>query len=69
MRLCLRWGPSSPQKGGTGTAPQFLAHTYCGQTAGWIKMPFGTEVGLSPGDIMLNGNPAPPPKRDTAPNY
>jgi len=29
---------------------------------GWIKMPLGTEVGLSPGDIVLDGNPALPPK-------
>ena len=24
---------------------------YCGQTVGWIKMPLGTKVGLSPSDI------------------
>ena len=30
---------------------------YCGQTAGWIKMPLGTEVGLGPGDIVLDGDP------------
>jgi len=34
----------------------------CGQTAGWIKMSFGTEVGLGPGHIVLNGNPTPSPK-------
>ena len=28
----------------------------CGQTAGWIKMPLGTEVGLIPGNIMLGGH-------------
>jgi len=33
---------------------------YCGQTVGWIKMPRGTEVGLGPGDIVLDGDPAPP---------
>jgi len=27
---------------------------YCGQTVGWIKMPLGTEVGLGPGDIVLD---------------
>jgi len=42
---------------------------YCGQTAGWIKIPLGTEVDLGPGDIVLDGDPAPPPKRDTAPNF
>jgi len=30
-----------------------------GQTAGWIKMPLGTEVGLDPGDIVLDGDPVP----------
>ena len=30
---------------------QFLAHVYCGQTVGWIKMPLGTEVNLGPGDV------------------
>jgi len=24
-------------------------------------MPLGTEVGLGPGDIVLDGDPAPPP--------
>ena len=41
---------------------------YCGQTAGWIKMKLGMEVGLSPGHIVLDSNPA-PPKRGTAPNF
>jgi len=36
---------------------------YCGQTAGWIKMPLDTEVGLGPGEIVLDGDPAPPPPR------
>ena len=31
----------------------------CGQTAEWIKMPLVTEVGLDPGDIVLDGDPAP----------
>ena len=56
---CIRWGPNSPKKG---HSPQFSAHAYCGQTAGWIKMPLGTEVGLDPGDIVLHGDPSPPQK-------
>ena len=47
---CGRWGPSCPPP--KGHSPQFLAHVCCGQTAGWIKMPLGTEVGLGPGDIV-----------------
>jgi len=34
---------------------------YCGQTIGWMKMPLGREVCLGPGDIVLDGDPAPPP--------
>jgi len=57
MRLCVRWGPNSPPK--RGTAPsQFSAHVCCGQTAGWMKMQLGTEVDLSPGHIVLDGDPA-----------
>jgi len=55
-----------PKGGGTDT-PQFLAHVYCGQTAGWIKMPLGMEVGLGPGHIVLDGDPAPPQKGGTSP--
>jgi len=32
-----------PKRGG---APQLSAQAYCGQTAAWIKMPLGTEVGF-----------------------
>jgi len=42
-----------------GEAPKFSAHVYCGQTAGWIKILLGTEVGLSPGNFVLDGHPAP----------
>ena len=44
---------SPPQK-----SPQFSAHVCCGQTARWIKMPLGIEVG----DIALDGDPAIPQK-------
>jgi len=43
-----------------GRVPQFSARFYCGQTAGCIKMPFGTEAGLGLRDIVLDGDPAPP---------
>jgi len=54
-----------PQKGFR--APKFSAHVYCGQTARWIKMALGMEVGLSPGDFVLDGDPAPLPKRGAEP--
>jgi len=34
---------------------------YCGQTVGWIKMKPAMQVGLSPGHIVLYGDPAPLP--------
>ena len=41
---------------------------YCGQTPGWMKTPLGMEVGLGPSQIVLGGDPAPPPlKGGTAP--
>jgi len=44
---------------------------YCGQTVGWIKMKLGMQVGLDPGHIVFDGDPAPPPppQRGTAPNF
>ena len=43
-----------------GTQPlPISADVCCGQTAGWIKMPLGTAVGLGPRDIELDGDPAP----------
>ena len=48
----------------------FLVHVYCGQTAGWIKIPLGTEVNLGPGDVVLDGVAAlSPPKKGTAPVF
>ena len=34
---------------------------YCVQTVGWIKMKLGVQVGLDPGQIVLDGDAAPPP--------
>jgi len=42
-----------PQKGHSSL--KFLAHVRFGQTAGWIKMPLGMEVGLDQGNIVLDG--------------
>ena len=38
---------------------------YCGQTVGRMKMKLGTEVGLSPGHTVLDGDPAPPEGHST----
>jgi len=67
-RHCVKWGPSSslPKRG---RSSQFSAHVYCGQMAGWIKMPFSTEVGLRPSEIVLDADPAPLPKRGRSPQF
>ena len=43
---------------------------YCGQMVGWIKMKLGVQLGLGPGHIVLDGDPALLPKgaQPTAPN-
>ena len=66
---CVRCGPSSPPQ--KGHSPHFSAYVCCGQTAGWIKMPLGMEVGLCPGDIVLvlDGDPAPPKKLQSTPSF
>ena len=57
-----------PQKGGG--PPKFSAHVYCDQTAGWMKLMLGMVVGLSLGEFVLNGHPAPTsPKTGRAPNF
>ena len=58
--------PHLPKKG---RSPQFAAHVYCGQTAAWIKMPLGTEVGLGLRAIVLDGDPAPPPLKVHSPQF
>jgi len=64
---CVTWGPSAPPKGAHCTA--FSVHVCCGQTAGWIKMPLGTEICLGAGHIEFNGDPAPPKKGTAAPQF
>jgi len=52
---CARWGQSPRPK-------KTSAHLYYGQTAGCIKMPLGTEVGLGLRDIVFHVDPATPRK-------
>jgi len=51
------------------SSPTILAHVYCGQTAGWIKMKFGMEVGLSSGHVVLDADPVPPPSKGHSPQF
>jgi len=76
-QYCFIWGPSylSSKKSST-VAPTFsfygrtrqaasistATHVCCGETVKWMKMLLGMEVCVGPGDIVLDGNPAPPRK-------
>jgi len=65
--FCVRWRPFPHSQQGGGAPLKFSAQFYCGQTAGWIKMPLDTKVGLSPGDSVLDGDTAPSPQRRWSP--
>jgi len=58
---CVKCGPSSPLKGGT--VHHFSAHVCCHQT----DQDTWNEGRPRPGHIVLDRDPAPRPKRGTAP--
>ena len=47
----------SPKQGAE-PLPKFSDYLYCGQTAGSVKMPLGTEVGLGLRDSVFDVDPA-----------
>jgi len=46
-----------------------LTLVHCGQTVVWIKTKLGKQVGLGPGHMVLDGNPAPPPPKWHSPQF
>ena len=62
LRMVVGLSPGYFVLDGDPAPPQFLAHFYCGQPAGCIKMPLCTDVGLSPGDCV-RWRPTPPPQK------
>ena len=67
-RLFVRWGPRSLSPKGGQSPPQFSARVYCAHMAGWMKLVLGMEVGLSPGDFVLDGDPVPFPQKGAEPH-
>jgi len=57
--LVLDGDPASPLRKRY-SSPHFSALVYCGQTAGWIKMPLGTKLVIGPVHTVLDGDPAYP---------
>jgi len=52
--------PPPPNKKMGGQQPPTFWPMYCGQTAGWMTLPLGTEIGLGLGHTVLDGDPASP---------
>jgi len=46
-----------------------VTFVHCGQTIGRIKMKLGKQVGLGPGHIVLDGDPATKKSTPTPPNF
>jgi len=46
-----------------------VTFVHCGQMLGHIKTKLIMQVGLDPGHIVLDADPAPPPQRGTAPQF
>ena len=46
-----------------------VCDAHCGQTAGQIKTKLGKQVGLGPGHIVLDVEPAPPPTKGHSPQF
>ena len=46
-----------------------VTFVHCGQTVGRIKMKLGMQVGLGPGHIVLDGDPAPSPPMGHSPLF
>jgi len=63
------WHADRPRPGhivldGNPTTPShFSVHVYCDQTAGWMRIPLGTEAGLDPCDSVLDGDPPLTPRK------
>jgi len=69
-RLCVRWGPRSPSPKG-GRAPQIFGPCLLWPN-GWMDVAglaslLGIEVSLSPGDFVLDGDPALLPQKGAEP--
>ena len=47
-----------------GTAPNFRFMSVVAKRLDELRMPLGMEVELSPGNIVLDEDPAPPPKKN-----
>jgi len=61
--LLYKWSPKNGSPYPIGpycpVRPVCITLVYCGQTAGWIRRQLGMEIGLDPGHIALDGDPAP----------
>jgi len=47
----------------------FVMLVHCGQTVGWITMKLGVQVGLGPGQMVLDGDSPPRPPDGHSPQF
>ena len=67
-RYCVRWGPSSTlPKRGQSPLPNFRPMSIVAKGLDGSRLAFVTEVGLGPGNIVLDGNLAPSPSKGAEP--
>ena len=59
VHIVLDFDTAPLPKKGVESPPQFSAHFCCGQMAAWIKMSLGMQLGLGPGDFVLDGARSP----------
>ena len=67
-RHCVRWGSISPPQKGS-RAPNFRPMSIVAKRCMDQDATLYMEVGLSPGHIVLDGDPASPSKRGTVPQF
>ena len=58
-RLCVRWEPRSSLTKRGQTPLNFRPMFIAAKRLEWMKLVLGTEVGFSPGDFVLDGDPVP----------
>ena len=67
IQYCVRWRSSSRHGKGHRSPPTFWPMSIVAKRLDGTRIPLGTKVGLSPGNIMLDKDPAPPQREAQQP--
>ena len=66
--MCIRDRPYAIRRLSVLSVPS-VTLVYCGQTVGLIHMKLGTQVGVGPGHIVLDGVQLPLPQKVAEPQF